>query len=75
MVFLKINNMVFFNKYYCYLYYFCFDLEPYFEEYHTHQSTPVEDRSAENNATAIFVEPRNTVHKKDNLWTSLSIDD
>ena len=51
------------------------DIEPYFEEYHTHQSAPVEEGTAVNNATISMVESRNTVHKNVNLWTSLSIDD
>ena len=51
------------------------DIKPYFEEYHTHQSTPAEEEIGVTNAAVSKGEPRNTVHKKDNLWTSLSIDD
>ena len=51
------------------------DIEPYSEEYHTHQSTPAEEENGVTYDTVSKGEPRHTVHKKDNLWTSLSIDD
>ena len=51
------------------------DIEPYFAEYHTHQSTPAEEETVATNAAASMEEPRNTVHKNVNLWTPLSIDD
>ena len=50
------------------------DIEPYFEEYHTHQSTPAEEEIVVTNAAVSMEEPRNTVHKNVSLWISLSID-